>query len=265
MKRTASAGVLVAVSAIVATCSLSESASEPTVRPESGLAKPAVAPPLAPPPVPESTLPIVDQLAEVTGARWVADPHPAGTPSLFLSLTDGRRILQSIRDVEGALAFLEAYRERLGVHEPLANEFEGPTVTGPQFNGCIRFSQHIPGSDVFVFEGYIMIKVAMDGSIGFIESNAASGLERLDPKPHISPERATEIAIATAAPGSDPEVQPPVLGVRAEDPAHPVLIFRVRMYNRRSRRIDVDANTGAILESTTEGGSGPVLSPAESD
>lgn len=266
MKRTASAGVLVAVSAIVAACSLSEGASRPTVRTEAGLAKPAVAPPLAPPPVPESTLPIVDQLAEVTGARWVANPHPfTGKPSTFLSLTGGRPIVRSMLDIEGALAFLEAYRERLGVHEPLANEFEGPTVTGPQFNGWIHYWQHIPGSDVFVFDGYIMVKVASDRSISFIESNAASGLESLDPNPRISPERATEIAVAAAAPGSNPELAPPVLGVGAEDPENPVLIFRIRMYDGRSRSIDIDANTGAIVAITNEDGTGPVLSPAKSD
>lgn len=219
-----------------------------------------------PPPFPEATPSVTDELSRLTGARWAANPHPVtGKPSLFLSLDDGRPVLASATDPKEALGFLEPLRDSLGVHEPLANELSGAVVTRAtaQSLGVLRFEQHVPGTRVPVFDGDVFVGVADDGSLGYIESWAASGLETFDATPSISLERAVAIA-REVAPGAEiaSGANEPMLGVRATDPDHPVLVFRVSLMADTSRRIDVDAKTGAIVanEATSIAGAENLIS-----
>lgn len=241
MKRTSALALLLAASAVaLAACSAGDDGPPPL---------PVVAP-----------TSVTDHLSLLTGARWAANPHPVtGKPSLFLSLDDGRPVLASATDPKEALAFLEPLRDGLGVHEPLANELTGVVVTKATASslGVLRFEQHVPGTDIPVFDGAVLVGVAHDGRLAYVESWAASGLDAFDATPGITLERAVEIA-KSVAPGAEivTGAYQPTLGVRATDPDHPVLVFRISLSGGGSRRIDVDAKTGAILsnEVTSIGG-----------
>jgi len=214
-----------------------------------------------PPPFETGQTSLVDRLALATGARWASDPHPvSGKPSLFLSLDEGRPVLSSAHDTKEPLAFLEPYRDGLGIHEPLSNEFDGGTAVtsaGPAYLGLTRYRQRVPGTDVHVFDGDILVGVAEGGSLGYIESWAASGLENFDATPRISVQRATELALALVPDGVIATSDAATLGVRATDPDHPVLVFRIRLQDTAaSRRIDIDGKTGAVVANELESSTG---------
>lgn len=197
---------------------------------------------------------VKNKLAEMTGARWEADPGASGKARLYYTLDEGRAVLPSAKDPKELLAFLEPVREGLGVSRSFADELdEGELATEATSDelGTMRFSQHLPGTNIPVFDGAFIAGVRPDGSLAFVDAAIAHGLDKVRATPAFDTNEARRklesLPGAALVDGTDV-----TLGVRADDPDAPTLVYRGYVTDERGgRRIDLDAQTGAVVADET--------------
>ena len=201
-------------------------------------------------PVGQSASTVANRLADMTGARWETDADANGKPRLYYALDDGNAVLPNATDPKEVLAFLEPVRTSLGFARSFAEELDqGDVATDAAEDrlATMRFSQHVPGTNVPVFDASLVAGVRPDGSLAFIDAQVAHHLDQLRTIP------AFDVAQARQKLQALPGVEliagnDPTLGVVAPDPEAPKLVYRTMVGgDAGGRQIDLDAQTGAVL------------------
>lgn len=201
------------------------------------------------------------RLASMTGARWEVDPGASGKARLYYSLDDGDAVLPSVKDPGAVLAFLEPVREGLGIGGSFASELDQGAVATEAAEdrlATIAFTQHVPGSNLPVFDSAFIAGVRPDGSLAFVDAAVAHHLDRVRTTPAFDPASAMEKLRAlgyASSPGHEP-----TLGVLATDPDAPALAYRAVVDSPEgSRQVDLDALTGAVLADAPNHGGGETV------
>ncbi len=204
---------------------------------------------------------VQQRLAAMTGARWEMDPGASGKPRLYYSLDDGNVVLPSAKDPKDVLAFLEPVREGLGIGGSFASQLDqGALATEAAADrlATIVFTQHVPGSNLPVFDSAFIAGVRPDGSLAFVDAAVAHHLDRVSTTPAFDPASAREKLHAlgfVSLPGHEP-----MLGVVATDPDAPALAYRTVVDGLEgSRQVDLDALTGAVLADAPNHGGGETV------
>lgn len=194
---------------------------------------------------------LTQKLEEATGSRWAADPDATGQTALYLAVSHGRPAVASAKEPGALLAFLDRFKDDLGVRQSLAREFGAGEVAIEATDeelAVLRFQQHVPGTDLPVFDAMLSAGVEADGTLGFVQTSFAKNLDGLGTTPAITPDGAERAALATAGPGAMLGTVPTALGVSALDREHPRLAYRVVVdANEGPLQVDVDAVTGEAL------------------
>ena len=217
------------------------------------------------PPFDTQPLGLEAKLEGLTGARWRADRNEAGTALLYFSAGEGKAVLPDIgRTPSDALALLAPFAAELGLGSDLSREFGAGECLTPATDdavGIYRFAQHLPGTEIPVFGGQLVVAVTKEGVLEYVSTTHARGLDRIKERGALSATEVTRLALAEL--GAGYEASGAVLGVNAKDHDHPRLAYRMTLSKDGiALQVDVDADTGTILETQSKMAGAKALSAA---
>lgn len=187
------------------------------------------------------------RLAVLLGSRVdaVVDGR-TGKPYLYVALDDGK---PGIVDVKSpSISFLAPLAADLGVSS-LEKELGEPTSIVPaseETAGTLTYAQHVPGTNVPVFDTELVVSTRLDGSVAFVQPTIASGLARVGVNPAVSAGAARDALRRAVANAID--VEEPILGVSAHDLTNPRLAYRADVTTASgSIRATIDANDAKVI------------------
>ena len=190
---------------------------------------------------------IAQKLEATLGSRIDAVPDGrTGMPYLYVAVDNGK---PAVADTNApSLAFLSSVASDLGVSS-LENELGEPTSVVPateETAGTARYAQHVPGTELPVFDAELVVSTRLDGSVAFVQPSLAAGLAQVRTTPALSSGAARDTIRRVVADASD--VEEPRLGVSALDLAQPRLAYRADVLTPSGgMRATIDANDGSVI------------------
>ena len=201
----------------------------------------------APAPFAEAPEPLARKLEVMLGSRVdaVVDGR-TGKPYLYVAVDDGKPGIVEAKSP--SIAFLAPLATDLGVSS-FEKELGEPTAILPaseETAGTLRYAQHVPGTNIPVFDAELVVSTRLDGSVAFVQPTIASGIARLGVIPALSVGAAREALLRAVADGID--VEEPTLGVSAKELKNPRLAYRADVTTvSGSIRATINANDGQVI------------------
>lgn len=116
--------------------------------------------------------PVIAKLSAATSSRWFAHTSEASNkPFLYVALDEGRPVLSSGKETAAPLAFLESFASDLGLDSTFARSFTAGAFSprGEEGLGTVRYEQRVPGTDVPVFDGELLVGLTEGGNLGYLK------------------------------------------------------------------------------------------------
>ena len=219
-----------------------------------------------PAPFTEAPSSISDRLGALTGATWRMEPGLTSAAALYYASGESRPVLPNAqKSPTDILALLVPFAADLGLSADLSRELDPPETlleASDEDVGTYRFKQHIPGTDVPVFDAALVVAVTKEGKLQYLSTSHARNLSTVAPDPSLSGEAAADRAVQKLG-ASARKASVPVLGVVAVDPVKPRLAYRfVAEIDAESFQVDCDARSGEVLTAVPRAASATAFAAA---
>lgn len=219
-----------------------------------------------PAPFGEAPSTVSDKLGALTGATWRMEPGLTSAAALYYASGESRAVLPNAQtSPTDILALLAPFASDLGLSADLSRELDAPETlldASDEDVGTYRFKQHIPGTDVPVFDAALVVAVTKEGKLEYLSTSHARNLAAVAPNPSLSGEVAADRAVQKLG-SSARKASVPALGVVAVDPMKPRLGYRfVAEIDGESFQVDCDAHSGEVLTAVPRAASATAFSAA---
>ena len=217
-----------------------------------------------PAPFAEAPSTVSDKLGALTGATWRMEPGLTSAAALYYASGESRPVLPNAqKSPSDILALLAPFSADLGLSADLSRELDAPETlldASDEDVGTYRFKQHIPGTDVPVFDAALVVAVTKEGTLEYLSTSHARNLTAVSATPTLSADAAADRAVLKLG-SSARKASAPALGVVAADPTKPRLAYRFAVeIDETPFQVDCDAHTGEILSASPRGAAATAFS-----